>query len=537
MTRILQTVQYNRFFTDYITDSPTAGQFLPTPGNVDWEKIIAKCTRMLELHPQLRAELVAQNSGLRGEAEKKSCELAAQEKTLFVVTGQQLGLLATPMYTIYKIISAIKLAAKLSRQFAGHHFVPVFWMETEDHDFAEVNHFGIWDKGQQPLTLTYKGTNHGKRALRNYKLEPAITAVLTELRGALLQTEFSEDLFNIIEAAHQPGAGWQQASKALFSEIFNGSGLLFFEPGTETVKRLSAPFLSRFARESAHHYRILHQQSTALLVTGYDNQVSVLDGRSFIHFSDAEGQRHHLQRDGNRLSSDGKSWHEFSYWEQEFAARPGDLSSTVISRPLLQSWLLPTVAYVAGPAEIAYWAQLYPLFEKLGMAPPVVWPRISATIVEKRIERAAGKMGIELSTVEKSFEDFVDNQFRHQLQANGPSPFETARAIISTEFERINAFLKSLDPTLLPVAEKTIAKMESGLDQLESRGLRSLEQRDLITRNNLTLIHHSLFPNEKPQERFVSPVYFANKYGPDFYRVLFEQLNVEIFNNQLLQLY
>jgi bacillithiol biosynthesis cysteine-adding enzyme BshC len=270
---------------------------------------------------------------------------------------------------------------------------------------------------------------------------------------------------------------------------------------------------------------------------GYENQVKNISGQTFIHLEQENHQRGHLYKGGDR--------YYFKDSDQKFTQSevinlikngPSGVSSTVVSRPLLQSWLLPVAAYIAGPGEIAYWAQLGQLFPIFELSIPVLFPRITATMIEPKIARYIDKYSPELDYLPVKKNKFIEKYFKNLSDNKSGDPFRDLNHLLDTEGHKIELYLKTMDPTLVDAGKKSMERIKQTLENLENRVIKTKEQKEGQLTNQLQQIHTNFFPDDKPQERFISVIYYLNKFGPDFIDSLFSGLEVDNFDHQLVYL-
>jgi len=537
MNDVLRIRLYNDFFEDFIAGMEKTRQFLPDPSYPGIRNAADVLVRQTEWQRQTKAILQRQNKDLQSPLAVKYLKQLSDPHSVILITGQQLGLFASPLYTIYKLVTVIKLAEKLNSEDPGHTFIPVFWLETEDHDFQEINHCGFFDRDFKQTQIYYQGKDRGKLSIRYYQLDNEINSFLSEVRSSLVETEFSEPLFQNLQQWYKPGNSWTGAARSFLKDIFEVYGLLFFEPGDDEIKRLSTGFFNRLLQENEKISGQFEVTSDHLKKAGYHLQVSYLAGQTFIHLEDQEKNRQHLYRKGENYHFKDE---DTTFTRSEIADRLKEqaeaISTTVVSRPLLQSWLLPAAAYIAGPGEIAYWAQLSDLFPLFDLTMPVVYPRIAATLVEPRISRHLSKYDIGTDTVSSRRQTFIDDYFKAESDRGDDNPIGVLKQQLEAADLHLVAQLERLDPTLVDAAKKTVERMQQSLANLENRVLRAREEKNNILSSHLEQVHTAFFPDEKPQERFLSYVYFLNKFGPQMTDFLMKNLKVEMPGHQLIYL-
>ena len=528
---------YNRFYHDYISNKSETHDFIDSANHISWDDRIEAIDLNSDRYEKVKQILISQNKDNASKKILEYLDYLQKPECVINITGQQLGLFASPIYTIYKIISTIKLTEELNNRSNKFKFVPVFWLETEDHDFNEINHIGIYNKSFEENQIFYKGNDRGKVSLRHYQLETSITTFLNEVQENLLETEFSEDLFTNLRQFYKPENDWTLSIRSFLEQLFSSYGLLFFNPGDSEIKKISGDFFSQLLSDGLALRKLFEKQSVNLLAFDYHNQVKNITGQTFIHIEQDGKQRAHLYRDDDEFYFKSS---ERRYSQPEISKligkHPSAVSSTVVSRPLLQSWLLPVSAYIAGPGEIAYWAQLGEMFTSMKLRMPTVFPRISATIIEPKISRYLEKYAVDMNDIAVKSEDFISNYFRLKEGREIDNPINKLKQLLDNETVNIESYLQSLDQTLVETGKKTIERMKQSLSNLDNRILKAKEQRDARLTNHLQQIHTSFFPQEMPQERFQSLVYYLNKFGPNFLETLFSNLDHNEFDHQFLYL-
>jgi len=533
----LNTLLYNQLYQDYLIDPPKLAPFLPDYKTCNWSRCAQIIAAPSELHAQVKKYLIEQNSDLRSDRAHYYLDQLQHPRCVMVVTGQQLGLLASPLYTIYKSLTTIKLVERLNGICPEAIFIPVFWLESEDHDYDEVNHFGLWDNEFNPQQLIYGGSSRGKVSLRHYQMGAEITQLLDNLKSSILPTEFTPELLSSITEIFKPGQNWVYAARLFLKYLFEDMGLLFFQPGDKKIKKLSSSFFDLLLEKSADTTRIFADTSDDLLGRGYANQVPVIPGKTFIHFENESGQREHLYSDSDGFYLKDSARRFSKEQAKKLINRfPDRVSSSVISRPLLQSWLLPVVAYVAGPAEIAYWAQLGNLFNSLNLRMPVVYPRITATLIEPKIARFIQKHQPDIEHIVLRKTDFLHDYFKTTWKVSGNDPIQNLRVLLSEKSEDIRKYIQNLDPTLLGVSEKVFQRISDQIDLLQDKMIKAREQKESQLTSHLEQIHQAIFPDQQPQERYISIIYFLNKFGPGITGKISAGLQVETFQHQVVNL-
>ena len=525
-------------FDDYVGQRPAAASFFNLPLKPDWLSA-ARNIAGEQRHRDFVQLLYEQNKHTEDPAVHRVLKSLNEKPPLFVVTGQQTGLFVSPMYTIYKTLSAIHLARSLQRRLPDYNVCPLFWIEGEDHDYKEVASLWVWTKEGRLQSFSLaeqekeKGFSMGRR-----RLPASVNVLLDELKAALPLTDFSRELFSVLQSCYQPQRNWAEAFACLIRHIFYGTGLLLFLPGDPQIKSASVPFFEQLIQDNEAVLAAFSAQAENIDAGGYALQVHLRKSLAYIYLSDGGGARQHIYRDNEAgfIRADRKK-----RWKQneliDYARQhPEWFSSTVLTRPLWQSWMLPVISYVAGPAEIAYWAMLKKAFERLNLYMPHLQPRASFTLVEPAIQRLLEKLNIDPAAVTPDAQNFVREQLKQTDQTGLAETFRSLRAKMRTEQEHLSPILKEVDPTLTPAGQKTFFQIEKSLNALEAKALKRLEEKERQKTTQLQRIREHFYPQGKKQERLIAPLYFINKYGFDWVKEIGKKIDPDDFSHRIFYL-
>ncbi len=452
-------------------------------------------------------------------SQSSQLEKFRNEDALVFVTGQQLGVYGGPLFTIYKTITSILLARKWEKDL-GKPVVPVFWLADEDHDFEEISSIGIpeSDSFSKPR-LNESGDG---KPVSVQSITDSITEFRESLKELIFDTDFSEELWAKLDECYQPGKTHVQAFAQLMDFLFAGEGLLIVGSNTNSLKEIAKHVFVKSITEAEKVHESLESQS-ALLEKDFHRQVVV--GDSNLFYLDAEEGRLKLERSGSEWKAGSITLSEEKLVKL-IEANPGKFSPNVFLRPVVQDVLLPTIGYVAGPGELAYYGQmkeLYPLFD---LEMPVIYPRLSATLIESGIERIMEKIPFEFSFYNQRIEDLEAAYVDHAKTKDVEKMFSIWKDEISDSSDYPVSFIKEIDPTLEGTVGKVVAGFSNELDKLKGRVYRSIKQQEQTQLTRIHRIKTQLFPDGL-QERSVSPVYFMNKYGISIWNELLQELGSE----------
>jgi bacillithiol biosynthesis cysteine-adding enzyme BshC len=434
-------------------------------------------------------------------------------ETVAVVTGQQVGLFGGPAYTIFKALTAAKLARQLTE--SGIRAVPVFWLATEDHDLDEVNHCSVFNGGTQPVRLTSgsNGSSGGPVGLAELRDVP-----LQTLREALEGHLYADEVMALVEESYRSGATYGEAFRALMQKMAAGFGLIFFDPMMPEIRELCAPFLKTALEQSGELVDALVKRGKELETAGYHAQVLV-EARSSLLFRLENGQRLPLKRTGGEFAHDKLTW-----TMAQLAAEPEKLSPNALLRPVMQDWLLPTAAYVGGPAEIAYLAQSEVLYRKLLGCMPVPVPRAGFTLLDSRAAALIDKYDVSIIDCFHGEEALRERIASRLLPESLDMTFDEALEQTRSVTDRLQGELADFDPTLGAAMAKSRAKILYQLEKNRRKASREALRRQERVSAGASQLSALVYPERHLQERYYSILPFLAKHGPELLDTLYEKV-------------
>jgi len=453
---------------------------------------------------------------------------------LAVVTGQQLGFFGGPLYTLYKTISAIKLALWLKENFEGYNFIPVFWLEGDDHDFDEIRSLNIIANDNSIKELTYDkeiANDLNRGPVASLKLNDSFNELLGEIKENLRETDFTKDLFELIEKCYYIGSTFNISMKKLLILLFDEYGLVVFDPTDKKVKESLKPIfqneVTNFSKSSA-----LLVERSAELEELYHAQVKV---KPINLFYNDGNERLLIEPVENEFRLKGKR-KKFSKEEilNEIENNPEKFSPNVLLRPICQDTLLPTAFYIGGPSEISYFAQLTPLYELNNLVQPIIYPRASAVIIEKQFSNLLSKYQLNYTDLFRDESSLNEKVLSKISDFASNDLFEGIEKTYSDEFNKLNSRIEIIDKNLMMVSEKTLSKILQLLNNLKDKTKEAeIRKHDVAIKQ---LMKNNLYPLNNLQERELSFIHFTNKYGIDFVKLLFNQLKINKFEHQIIEI-
>ena len=461
--------------------------------------------------------LAAQNAG------NPSLEQLAQSGTVAVVTGQQVGLFSGPAYTIYKALTAARLAAELTKQ--GISAVPIFWLATEDHDFAEMNHCFVFDGEYNPLRLEIDGESDGQRPVGNL---PVVNPPIESLRSALASFPFGGEITDLVAKSYQPGFKFGDAFERLLRSLLEKWGILYVDPLNPALRRIAAPLLCDALKNATELKSELLKRNQELTAAGYHAQVHI-EPQTSLFFLLEDGRRTSLRRsNGDYASKDRK------YSIEELINRAEDVSPNALLRPVMQDYLLPTVTYIGGPAELAYMAQSQVLYHRLLGRMPVMMARSAFTLLEHRAGKLLDRYGMRITSLFQPDAVVRAEIAKRLVPVEILSDFEEARTQLAQSLDKLNTELTHFDPTLAKALEHSRTKMMYQLSKMEAKAEREALRRDDRACEEAHYLMHLIYPEKHLQERYYSILPFLAKHGMDLLDTIYENVNLECPDHKVL---
>ena len=527
---------------DYVTNfsGSSLRKFFPLPPSLEGlESFLSDRTLEQEKRDGIADLINAQATAYGGLTPEVSSaiERLRSPKTYAVVTGQQVTLFGGPLYTIFKIGTAIAVAEKLKELYPEYDFVPVFWLETEDHDLEEATSVAVMNKSNELTHIRY--TPEGLDAIEGWKKQvgptpfdaTSLESSLALLAGSLTPTEFTTKLLADLQECYSPGKTFAEAFAGWLYKLFGSDGLLVLDANNTQAKALGRKlFLKELESSPKLSEKVVLQ--TVQLEEHYHAQVKP---RAINMFLIEDGERHAIM-EKERKSSEPRSYFlkgsKKTFSHDEMIAMldqdPERFSPNVLLRPLFQDTILPTVAYIGGPGEIAYFAQFKAAYEWAQLPMPVIYPRATATIVEEKIQKSLEKNGITVSellaggnlVIEQLMNNLADEKLAQLFEQLEKEVDEKLEALRST----IEGVDKSLDQSLTTLKGKVLTPIRDFSGKVQSADKR----RHQVVRDQLSKALAALLPDGELQERVLSPIYFLNKYGPEFLSGVMDRIREDV---------
>ena len=520
-----------QLFVDYLDRRPTVEPFYPRSARfIEWAKDESSRVN----HPPDRrtrtADVLERQNKAFGASEKTFANIRAlRSGALAVVTGQQVGLFGGPAFSLYKALSTIKLADEAQK--LGIACVPVFWLATEDHDLEEVNQTRIpaSDGHLQHLAATTESAPDVPVGTVGFGTE------ISDLAGAAEKLLGQTEAASLLAEAYRPGETFGSAFAKLFARIFADFGVILLDGSDPALDEIAAPLYREVIERASDLNRKLLERDHALQTAGYHQQVRVTDTSTPLF----------LIRDGRRIPLHSQGPENFVAGESQLSqadllhlaqTSPESFSPNVLLRPVIEDYLLPTLAYVGGAAEVAYFSQAGALYEQLvGRITPIL-PRFSATLIETKPQALLDKYGLAFQDLFRGPEALRETIGSHLLDTPLQSSFDRAAAAVEGSMGAIRSLLEQLDKTLVESANNAESKMLYQLTNLRSRAARAELRQTEVADRHTRILSNFLYPDKTLQEREFAGMYFLAKHGRELLHGLLDSIHPDCVDHQLITL-
>jgi bacillithiol biosynthesis cysteine-adding enzyme BshC len=434
---------------------------------------------------------------------------------LVLTTGQQPALFTGPLYTIHKALSAVALAGILEERWSRP-VIPVFWTAGDDHDFAEANH-AWWiaaDGAVAGASLPPRLPDAPLTPMYRELLGPTVVDALAALERDLPASEFRADTLAWLARHFRPEATVAGSYRDALAELLAPLGVAVFDSTHPAVKRAATPILLEALRQSSELEDDLASLAEGLAAGGTDSGMTLGVGATLVML-DCRLGRDRLMRHGDRFTTRrGKAPYSLAELEALAAREPERFSPNVLLRPVVESALLPTVAYLGGPAELRYLALTPPVYARLGVLQQRPLPRWSGVLVEPRVTRVLEKFGVSLDELMQPPGPLEARLVRAQLPAEALEALESLRAAIETQYDAVARRAAEIDPTLTKPVQGVRHQALAGTHDIEKKLVHHLKKREEIELAQLTRARTAVWPQGKPQERLLTLAPFLARYGP-----------------------
>lgn len=516
------------FAAAYLAGSPTLRPFFAhAPGD-----FAAAAGALGPWNEDMRSAMLDEQARL-GLARKIPAE------SLAIVTGQQPGLLTGPLYTVYKAITAIQLAERESAKL-GRPVVPVFWVAADDHDFEEVREAHLLSQDHADCALRYEpGADIAGLPMHRVPLEGSLHGLVDVAAREAPGAEFREEVRAFLHESLDQSTSFSGWFARILARLFRDTPLLIFSTDLPASRVVAAPVFAREIQTPLASTRLLNDAGKQLAAHGFPPQVVKADDECAFFVEVAQRRRKVLYRDGHFvLPEESRQFtrEEMLAW---LRARPADFSANVALRPVVQQTLFPTLAYVGGPGELAYWAQFRGIFEHFGQPMPVVCARAGAVLTTIKLNKLLAKYGLGVADLAVPREELLLRALAASVKSPARDAFRAQRPALDAAIATFRAKMlavKKLDKTLATQVETAAENLAGTLDRLEKSLLRADESQTETVRKQVERVTTALMPERKPQERHYSVFSFLFEHGWELIPRLSAALDAGVHTMQEIEL-
>ncbi len=500
-----------------------------------WSRVIRQ-VQQGRRDPALTCRTISRQLDRRGAPApaREAAAALSHPATVAIVTGQQAGAFGGPLYTLLKAVTTIQLARRIS---ADHHVtaVPVFWVDGEDHDWEEVCVARLLDRDLAPAELVLSASGSPEGPVAGRVLDDGIAATLDQLATILQPSEFTPDVIERLGRHYRRGAGVATAFAGWMDELLGGAGLVVFEAADAEAKPAVAPIFEQELQDPSAS-RLAREAAAALRQSGHAPQVEPAEDAVALFYLDERGRMPIKRQAGNGAYQVGDRTRSAAELAAEARAHPERFSPNVLLRPLVQDRLFPTIGYVAGPAELAYQAQLGAVYQAFGVEPPLLYPRVSATLLDSAAARFLERYQLPIEELQGQDDAALNRLLEAQLPAPAERALAAAEAYLAGQASEIKPAVSAIDPTLSGAVDTTIERVRETFAHLRNKIVQASKRRDQTLRRQFERTRALAFPNGEPQERVLNVAFFVNRYGPALGERLLEVLPLETDKHYLLTL-
>lgn len=527
-----------RLFTDFLAYPPNVRPFYPhSPHLGQWLKAEASALNYDPVRRESVSTILERQNASWDASPQTFANLSRLRRgAAAMVTGQQVGLFGGPMFAIYKALAAVKLAEEATA--AGVDAVPVFWLATYDHDLAEVNHISIPGPDGLLRTLTTSSHSVAGAPVSEVRLGEEILPVVEEAASLLGESEASQ----FLRESYRPGETLGSAFARFYARLFAVWGVILLDASDPELHRVAVPLYRAAVEQASEIDDALLARGRALEAAHYHQQVKVTSS-SVLLFTLQDGARTSIHRRANGgvpefVIASERTTEKLSPAEllDRIAGVPEEFSPNVLLRPVVQDYLLPTLAYTGGAAEAAYFAQAGAVYEKILRRVTPLVPRFSATLVEPKVQRWLRQYGIAVLDAFHGPDALRQTLASRALPADLQAAFDRANKSVEDSFSSLQDALSKLDPTLVDASQTGASKVRYQLDRLRERAMAAELRRSEVVSRHADAISQALYPNGALQERGIAGVYYLARHGTELLKSIYDSMRTDCLDHQILEL-
>jgi len=511
-----ETGYFTKLISDYLNNDDKIVPYCSNFGNIeDFKEVIKLKSENYTNRISLVNALKEQHQKIKvSPLVSEQIELLEKETTFTVTTGHQLNLLGGPLYTIYKALSTIKLAENLKQHYPNYHFVPVFWLASEDHDFEEISTVNINGKTLK-WNAEFKKDTGSIESENLHHLKNEIKYFLADFQFNLPYTQSLIDTW-----FNQKNSTLASITTNFIYQIFEDYPLLVIDGNSKILKTCFAPFMQKEIEEKTA-FNAITKTNNQLYKSGYHRQINPREINLF-YLNKNERQRIDIEKDKFRFLGSNNTFTKENLITK-ITAEPEKFSPNVALRPLYQEIVLPNLAYIGGAGELAYWLQLKEMFEAFKIAYPAIILRNSFILAEPKSIKKWEKLGLDKSLLFKKSDELKSIWIKENV-ANLPD-FEEEKIKLSKQFSQLKTTIEPFDKSLVASTESALKRSLKTLDNLEKKVIKAQKRKNEHALNTIDEVLDGLFVNGNLQERKNSGFNYLVNFGKSFIDAVYSQTN------------
>ena len=466
----------------------------------------------------------------------KAANKLGEPNSYAAVTGQQAGIVSGPLYTLYKAIGTIRVAEMFGSKYPDLQFVSVFWIEGDDHDFDEARTIHLLERSGDLRTLRYDDGDDRRRSVGDRTIDTeTLGAFLNNVREILGETDFTGELLEIITSSYSEGTTLADGFARFCYSLLGDVPLVLLSSCNSALKGLASGVFTQEAENPNRLYKAIASRTAVLKERGLPTPIDPKPGALFT------------QHEGERISLDpGKGGYEIRGTGSRLTRNEvvviaqqtlEKLSPNVVLRPIVQDAILPTAIYSGGPSEVAYLRQLSDAYSLFDMESPIIAPRPFVTLIEPKVERALESTELTLGSLfEESFDNAshsIDREKKGEIERH----VEEGKKQIAEAFKGLEGLIEEIDKTLEKALRANAHKAEKELENLGGRLRGALKRKNGTEIKRIEGARALLLPGGSLQERTLNVLYYANRYGIESVREMFEQIELTPGAMQVITVY
>ncbi|OGD33274.1 bacillithiol biosynthesis cysteine-adding enzyme BshC [Candidatus Atribacteria bacterium RBG_16_35_8] len=547
---------YSNLYKDYIIDFENLNEFY----QYDYRKIDSYRKRILDINYDYdKKKRLKIYDILKKYNESIGCGIKTIENieklkradSAVIIGGQQPGFLSGPIFIIFKILTVLKLSSFFEKEFKIP-LIPCFWNASDDSNLSQADNLNIIsDNKIVNIKLDLSDINKKTRYSDIYLSQSRLDAAIAELEKILHPTDFKSGIIDFykriivdtFKKASYTGSHPEEKINistffsSLIAVMFSGSGIVIIDPSDVELKKIS---LNLLEFDVDNHCKINHLINSAgkkLKKNGYQNQLNPVPG-TLNSFYCSEGKRYKIysNMDNKNLFEIGDKKYNRVQLRNLFIKYPSNISLNVVLRPLFQDSQLPVLCSVCGPGEAGYLAQLKTVYELYNLKMPVIYPRFSATIIEKKIKKILVKLEITERELGLAREEMIKKKIDKRLKVNIPELMQKMENDIQERFEKLEKTLIDFDMNISSSFDRIKRNMKKEIKVLNKKIYSELKKQDEFTSENINKVYTNIFPNDNLQEREINISAYLNKYGFEFIDELYSKVEPFDFLHKFLEI-